>query len=276
MAPEHDCGKDDWLRRELLEYLTVTREGDLVGRPERQRWVTWLESIRPKPEQEWGEEDKEMLEEIIHSVNGYDAITGTIPQNFEQHERKINWLKSLRPQQKQEWSEEDSRILYNVIAYVGYAAKQRGVRDDLFKEANDWLKSLKDRVQSASHWKPGEEKQKEQSPFISAEEYIKIVDECIFGEHKEQKPAEWSEEDESYLQTVINEMEANKKEAREYEHKTYDTIILWLKSLRPQPHWKPSKDQMKILRNYVMGEWRDLTIGQDKILTSLYIDLEKL
>ncbi len=42
------------------------------------------------------------------------------------------------------------------------------------------------------------------------------------------------------------------------------------------PSWKPSEEQMKILRKYVIGEWRDLTIGQDKILTSLYTDLEKL
>lgn len=42
-----------------------------------------------------------------------------------------------------EWSKEDERILYNVIAYMGYAAGQTGVRDDLFKEANDWLEALR-------------------------------------------------------------------------------------------------------------------------------------
>lgn len=51
---------------------------------------------------------------------------------------------------------------------------------------------------------------------------------------KEQEPVEWSEKDESYLQTVISEMKASKKAALGYEHKTYDAIILWLKSLRPQ------------------------------------------
>ena len=53
-------------------------------------------------------------------------------------------------------------------------------------------------------------------------------------------------------------------------------ILDFLQRCEPQPHWKPSEQQMKILRKYVMGEWRDLTIGQDKILTSLYNDLKKL
>ena len=56
----------------------------------------------------------------------------------------------------------------------------------------------------------GDEKQKEQKPIISAEEslgishgeYNKIVDECIYGEHREQEPAEWSEEDLSFLQRI--------------------------------------------------------------------------
>ena len=58
--------------------------------------------------------------------------------------------------QPAEWSEEDSRILYNVIAFVGYAAGQRGVRDNEFIEANNWLKSLPERfnLQPKVTWKP--------------------------------------------------------------------------------------------------------------------------
>ena len=57
------------------------------------------------------------------------------------------------------WSEEDDRILYNVIAYIGYAAGQTGVKDDLFKEANDWIKNIKDRfcLIVNNQWKPSSE-----------------------------------------------------------------------------------------------------------------------
>lgn len=56
---------------------------------------------------------------------------------------------------------------------------------------------------------------------------------------REQKPT-WSEEDESCLDTIISEMRANKKEAKSCEHKTYDKLINWLKSLknRVQPQTK--------------------------------------
>lgn len=85
------------------------------------------------------------------------------------------------------------------------------------------------------------------------------------------QPEEWSKKDESYLQTVINEMEANKKEALEYEHKKYDTIILWLKSFRSRPktsdNWKPSEEQMEALNRVT---------EDDPYLESLYDDLKKL
>ena len=59
-----------------------------------------------------------------------------------------------------EWSEKDSRILYNVITYVGYAAGERGVRDDEFKEANSWLKALPERfnLQPRTEWSDEDEK----------------------------------------------------------------------------------------------------------------------
>ncbi len=84
-----------------------------------------------------------------------------------------------------------------------------------------------------------------------------------------EQPSEWNEEDErrfiscmGRLQTADGAPTINSDWFEEHCYK--------------HPSWKPSEEQMKILRKYVIGEWRDLTIGQDKILTSLYTDLEKL
>ena len=55
-------------------------------------------------------------------------------------------------------------------------------------------------------------------------------------EQKEQQPAEWSEEDELMLNWAI---ECCHKTFGEYPRKAE----LWLKSLRPQPHWKPSEEK---------------------------------
>ena len=47
----------------------------------------------------------------------------------------------------------------------------------------------------------------------------------------------------------------------------------WLKSLRPQPHWKPSEEQMKALDMAIGQVW---TIQDKDRLLSLYRELKKL
>lgn len=59
----------------------------------------------------------------------------------------------------------------------------------------------------------------------------------------------------------------------------FKEIAEWLKSLRPQSHWKPSKEQMEAL-NEAVGDYNaEETASCEKtadILESLYNDLEKL
>lgn len=62
---------------------------------------------------------------------------------------------------------------------------------------------------------------------------------------------------------------------------------LWLKSLRPQSHWKPSKEQMKALysalndaislySNEVSPSYEEISRMHFDVLESLYNDLKKL
>lgn len=65
----------------------------------------------------------------------------------------------------------------------------------------------------------------------------KIQEKIIELSHKEDQV--WSEEDEKNLQGVIDEIQANKSSAPEYDLKTYDKFLSWLKSIKdrvqPQP-----------------------------------------
>lgn len=87
---------------------------------------------------------------------------------------------------------------------------------------------------------------------------------------KEQKPAEWSEEDERKiieLKTFIAQCNGFNKKNRK---KVFDMID----TLRPQPHWKPSDEQMKALSTaYRLGK-----LGKTDMesLQSLYEQLKKL
>lgn len=84
------------------------------------------------------------------------------------------------------------------------------------------------------------------------------------------KPAEWSEEDEEMLDAMID-MVSNSL----YEPLCpREGMLAWLKSLRPQPHWKPSKEQMRCLK-YAIDSYESYEAKHHE-LQKLYNDLEKL
>lgn len=83
---------------------------------------------------------------------------------------------------------------------------------------------------------------------------------------KEQKPVEWSEDDEEMRSYILNGLKI-------WPYDLRDRCISWLKSLRPQPHWKPSEEQMVSL---VRASNRCVSVADSKELLSLYEDLKKL
>lgn len=94
---------------------------------------------------------------------------------------------------------------------------------------------------------------------------------------KEQQPAEWSEGDEGMLNCIIATLCEESHGGRE----TNDKMVTWLenrlKSLRPQPHWKPSEEQMKALKLAYEDAFDCPEGGVPHLpLQSLYQDLQKL
>ena len=107
---------------------------------------------------------------------------------------------------------------------------------------------------------------------------------CIayLEKQKEQKPAEWSEEDKEMLDFAIRAIGlcrqyAINNQVNGYSKlpdvpKRYEELRNWLNSLRPKPHWKPSEKQMQALRHAYM-----IMSGQAGTdLANLYYDLKKL
>ena len=91
---------------------------------------------------------------------------------------------------------------------------------------------------------------------------------------EKQKPAEWSEEDEKMLKFSLQFLDYHK-----LADPTAQSCKDWLKSLRPQSHWKPSKEQMEALESaYSILKEHD-TWDEDEhlpVLLSLVNDLKKL
>ncbi len=65
-----------------------------------------------------------------------------------------------------------------------------------------------------------------------------------------QKPVEWGEEDSDMTKETIyfiNEFQKSDRCKDENDMQNSVTCEDWLKSLKPQPHWKPSEEQIEIL-----------------------------
>ena len=84
----------------------------------------------------------------------------------------------------------------------------------------------------------------------------------------EQKPAEWSEEDEDYMKDLMDYFGYNLP----LEH-TPRAVRDWLKSLHPS--WKPSEEQIYSLGTVVNG-MGESAFGVSKNLRDLYEQLKKL
>ena len=92
-----------------------------------------------------------------------------------------------------------------------------------------------------------------------------------------QPKQEWSEENEKMLEIVIANYEYMFDKLRKGDDSDgiADHILImdWLKSLRPQPHWKPSEEQMDALKDVAYGTYQN---GDGPALRSLYEQLKKL
>ena len=205
----------------------------------------WMEGIYPTLTHEQQMEAEAFFPTIKESEDEKirKALISVLKSDFENdttiHDISVGdiiaWLEK-QCEQKPAWSEEDERKMDKIYSILGQAADThaysttcRLIGDKESIELQDFLKFLKDRVQP-------------------------------------QPKQEWSEEDESYLNTTI----AFLKDAKEFK-KTAENCINWLKSLKPQSTWKPSDEQLRELRCVISG-----CSFETPILVQLEEDLKKL
>ena len=88
----------------------------------------------------------------------------------------------------------------------------------------------------------------------------------LFGieKQKEQKPAEWSEEDEKAIEEICNIIVANSKDGYLGRYSAWG-LVEKLKSLRP--HWKPSEGQIQALEYVVSSIPPNYLKEQEYVMT---------
>ena len=91
-----------------------------------------------------------------------------------------------------------------------------------------------------------------------------------------QPKQEWSEEDEKKLLCVCAWIKDYPRKA-DFKDEMYDIAdgyVDWLKSLRPQNHWKPSEEQLTVVKYF--SEMSSINAINRMAFESLYNDLKKL
>lgn len=230
--------------------------------------------IVPQTKQEWSDEDEEMCQNILECLrNGWRKL----PTDILKYE---SWLKSPRSHPRQ-WSEEDEAYVLLIDSICENSEAEYYDRpDSIIREkivgARNWLKDLKDRVQPKQEWK--QENREELTEFENA---MMHIGGSFFGENagldpndtdtiKEQAElllelapkTEWSEEDERNLRRAIRTTQV-----------VYPVTADWLESIKQRHTWKPSDEQMHMLRRMITA----LPPGEvHNGLESLYNDLKKL
>lgn len=94
----------------------------------------------------------------------------------------------------------------------------------------------------------------------------------------EQKPAGWSEDDKNHVKSILSTIECCKAQFPNAQAvvEAYNADIDWIKSLRPQSHWKPTDEQMEYLAKAIVTLGDEGNCKTASILNDLRVELKKL
>lgn len=140
----HEAGYE-WNAEKKELKLLITNGGD------------FCESENCEKKSAWSEGDDAYKLFAISAVEDYYDEKNPL------HKDIVDWLKSLknRIQPKQELSEEDDIIISKINSVLNaqeYHDGATGIKMNPYKDALDWLKSLKDRVQPRQEWSEDDKK----------------------------------------------------------------------------------------------------------------------
>ena len=167
------------------------------------------------------------------------------------------------------WDYADKRMSHPL--YLEGFEAGRAVEREASEKKPDWSEEDKDKVAQYLHDRDGG------MLWSKATEITSDILDIL-----RPQPAEWSEEDEKMIWDIVAVLEADIVENKKkfpYAlslHEQYKKMVAWLKSLRPQSHWKPSEEQMKALEKTIYITNYGCNPDRINALSSLYGQLKKL
>ena len=170
------------------------------------------------------------------------------------------------------------KVLAWLEQLTGWLYGHVGVLNGGQKKYAEWLSSLKDKVlpQPKQEWSEDDVRNIQDIDSVlfydknlPEDSRIRLRNWLRSLKRRVQPQSKWSEEDKRILTTLINYLE---------EHgggiDGYECIFLadWLKSLKPQSQWKPSKEQLETFEYYLDA---DISNKDKEVLIGLYNQLKQ-
>ena len=258
-------GEGDWRYSDLIEIgpaLTEIFPGLAESEDERIRKLLVWQVYRNIED-----ETNDLAQSVYDGIKGHDP---DLEESIEDWKKCLAYLEKQKEQKPAEWSEEDEIKLK--LCEDSFRLPQ--IRQHLIQQGLtpgdmvSWLNSLRPQIIDIA-------------PLYTIEQ----VDEKV------REAQEWSEEDEKMLnltktqlrilQSHLSHTHSERMSDMEYSSQLQqiEKCVSWLdirlKSLRNQPHWKPSKEQMEAL-NALNCHGALSYVGQQGHLISLYNDIKKL
>ena len=115
--------------------------------------------------------------------------------------------------------------------------------------------------------------------------YETTKEQCLAWLEKQGEKPTWSEEDETYIDHIINAVKNNYTDDKGKENPFRGPLLTWLKSLKDRvgceadctATWKPSKEQMDALYTYIYNpQYFSSPDPRMELVESVYKELKKL
>ncbi len=254
------CGKDNYCKIETIDkkWLAILPITELV-------WddVDYIE-IETESESESKSVYRERYEQALERAIEFMSNRGIKPD-----EDAFKCAKELSETIFPELREsEDDRIRKDIVSFLGILLEQGGVMSEGWnsKECEKYISWLEKHnpENTVSKIVSDEETDMQKAHREWRNEGIEMVINHP-EEYGLQKKCEWSGEDYEMLESFLHKLEV----CDLLSNKENVWAIRKLKSIRPQPHWKPSEEQMEELEYVTRG-------NSYPHLTSLYQDLKNL
>lgn len=291
--PQLRESEDERIRNEIIEFIrSQIEDGNSAG------WDRWISYLEKQKDASKAIEAVDRIDKYIdeHVVNIHDMKDSDPDKMYyrgwdDALGKMAGILQDVYSNEKQKVNTEgDFGRGYDCGYQAGYSVAMNEMKP---KVASATLDSEKQKEQKPAEW--GEEDnigwdeafacvtkteraakdEEELQNAVTAEKWLKEIKfkYCVHPKPKQ----EWSEEDEEMLNSCISSIEESKENRYAYKETdgdtSYDHEIDWLKSLRPQPHWKPSEEQMWALDVALENFYNQ---NDRAALESLYNDLKKL